>query len=91
MAPHKRTDPGKLARDREAIRKSQEAMAKPKTDFFGTLKNIDKGIKQYFGRKFQENKEKAEGYGPNPRMEGAGVIDRPSPGQVRGGMVTGLK
>lgn len=73
--PYKRTDPGKLAREREAIRKSQERMNKPPEP--NILQRIDTALKN----KIASNRRKAAlkydiggPFGSPPLRSGAEVI-----------------
>jgi len=73
MAAYKRSDPTKLAKEREQIAQSQEAM-KPQES---TLSLFGRAIKQgvaQIGQKLQQNKERAEGYGGRPVLNGAQVL-----------------
>jgi hypothetical protein len=88
MAPYKRTDPGKIARNRELARKSIEAMEKPKVGPIEVIKDLDKRFRSYVGRRMKEKTERAMGYGPSPAIEGAYVKGLPSD---ISGAVTSLK
>jgi hypothetical protein len=77
MAAYKRSDPTKLAKEREQIAQSQEAM-KPQES---TLSLFGRALKQgvaQIGQKLQQNKERAEGYGApyggRPVLNGAKVL-----------------
>ena len=66
-------------------------MPKPKFDPLQGLKDLDKSISTYLGQHMAHNAEKQAGYGPNPQMEGAGVINRPNPADLPGAWMKGFK
>ena len=73
MAAYKRSDPTKLAKEREQIAQSQEAM-KPQES---TLSLFGRALKQgvaQIGQKLQENKDRAAGFGGRPVLNGAQVL-----------------
>lgn len=67
--PGKRSDPGKLARDREAIRKAQQAVqVAPQTpNVLGLASEVIK-------RKILVRKARRMGYGAAPQKAGAAVL-----------------
>lgn len=64
--PGKRTDPGKLARDRAAIRKDVESREKPERKE-SPLELFIRGVKL----KIEDRRRRGAGFGPPPRVPGA--------------------
>ena len=63
-SPGKRTDPGKLMKDRQAIQKDLEQRSRPKPL---------EGFINLFQERLTEKKRKKAGYGSAPRVKGAFV------------------
>jgi hypothetical protein len=71
MAAYKRSNPIKLAKEREAIAQSQAEMEQPQES---TLSLVGRALKQgvrQLGQKLQQNRERAQGYGGRPTLNGA--------------------
>jgi len=89
MAAYKRSDPTKLAKEREAIRQSQREFEQSPADSAAEAQDKALDKKGYTGspnestfhligrvisKKIQQNKERAEGYGGRPVLNGAQVL-----------------
>lgn len=71
MAAYKRSDPTKLAKEREAIAQSQAEMEKPQESTLSLMgRALKQGVRQ-LGQKLQQNRERAQGYGGRPTLNGA--------------------
>lgn len=98
MAAYKRTDPGKLARDREAIRKSQEEMNHPTHPAFEAIgrvfQNIDRAIKQKVAKNAENaalQRDYGAPFGSRPLRTGAEEQTKVNPMTTIGGAVVGRK
>lgn len=66
MTRGKRSDPTKLAKEREQIAQSQADLAKPRESTISLIgRSIMQGVDQ-FKQKMQRNKDRVEGYGSPP-------------------------
>jgi len=70
MAAYKRSDPTKLAKEREAIAQSQAEIEQPESTLSLVGRALKQGVRQ-LGQKLQQNRERAEGYGGRPVLNGA--------------------
>lgn len=71
MAAYKRSDPTKLAKEREAIAQSQAEVEKPEES---TLSLIGRALKQGVEgvkKKVEVRRRRQRGYGPPPQVPGA--------------------
>lgn len=94
MPAYKRTDPGKLARDRAAIQKSQESMNHPDHPAFEGIRNLFGALQRKIQSNYQKSlldKDFGAPYGPLPLRNGAEEQSLPQAGDLLGSYVIGKK
>jgi hypothetical protein len=94
MSAYKRTDPGKLARDREAIQKSQASMNHPDHPAFEAIRGLFSALERKVARNANEGaiqRDFGAPYGPSPLKTGAEVQGKPEVGTTIGAYVLGKK
>jgi len=94
MSAYKRTDPGKLAKDRDAIRKSQESMAHPDHPAFEGVRKLFGALQEKIRSNYQNGlmqRDYGAPYGPRSIKTGGEEVTKPQPADLLGSYVTGFK
>lgn len=71
IEPGKRSDPGKLAREREAIRKDKESRETPRHEAMEKPHNFLLDVIEHTKKKINIRRQRKQGYGYPPRVPGA--------------------